>query len=264
MSTDRLFVIIRIPKSGSNTLRTIIGDALKDATTHSMPNPSKPDGGVSFLETLRVERGRIRRLWKRHNVLTEDQGWARIAQKARHGDIVRGHIGYGDPRIPGFEFDYITIIRDPVQRLMSEYYYSRRGFQKRSFLRKFYNRGRLRAAATYDFSDYIAYVHDRRDLYANRATRFITGSATCDDPGAFLVQNYFHFGTLEQIDSYVSSLSEKLGHPVGLVHYNKSHERKDIALSAADISRLEDLYSEDMKLHQAASALVAAGTTGRQ
>jgi len=263
MSTNRLFVIIRIPKSGSNTLRRIIGAALPEAAIHSMPNPSKPDGGVSFVEKLRVARGRIRRRWRNYNVLTNDQAWSRIAGTASNGDIVQGHIGYGDPQLPGFELDYITIVRDPVQRLMSEYFYSRRGFEKRGFIRKFYNRGRLRAAASLDFSDYVAFIHERQDLYANRATRFITGAHTCEDPAAFLMENYFHFGTLEQIDVYVSTLSEKLSSTVPMAHYNLSENREEIPLTAKDKSRLEDLYSEDMKLHRAATALVKSGKTGR-
>jgi hypothetical protein len=263
MSKKRLFVIIRIPKSGSNTLRRIIGAALPQAKIHSMPNPSKPDGGVSLVEKMRVARGRIRRRWRNYNVLTDDQAWTKIAGIAKDGDIVQGHIGYGDPQLPGFDLDYVTIVRDPVQRLMSEYFYSRRGFEKRSFIRKLYNHGRLRAAASLNFSDYIAFLHDRQDLYANRATRFITGTRTCDDPAAFLMENYFHFGTLEQIDVYVSTLSEKLSSAVPMAHFNRSENREEIPLSAKDKSRLEDLYSEDMKLHRAAMELVKAGHTGR-
>jgi hypothetical protein len=196
-------------------------------------------------------------------VLSNEQAWERIAQAAKDGDIVQGHIGYGDPQLPGFDLNYVTIIRDPVQRLISEYYYSRRGYQKRSMLRKLYNRGRLRAAGELNFSDYITYLHERKELYANRATRFITGERSCEHPGDFLAENYFHFGTLEHIDLYVSTLSEKLGSTVPMAHYNRSEDREEISLSALDESRLEELYSEDMKLHRAATALVEAGVTGR-
>lgn len=263
MNTDRLFVIVRIPKSGSNSLRGMVSAALPGTPVHSMPNPSKPDAGVSMLENLRVARGRIRRRWRNYRVLTNDQAWEKIARTAKSGDIVQGHIGFGDPQLPGFELDYITVIRDPVQRLMSEYFYSQRGFEKRSIFRKLYNYGRLRAASKLGFSDYIAYLHERRHLYANRATRFITGARACEDPGAFLMENYFHFGTLEHIDQYVSTLSEKLGSRVPPTHRNKSENRRDISLSRQDLSRLEDLYSEDMKLHQAATRLVESGLTGR-
>lgn len=263
MSDDRLFVIVRIPKSGSNSLRRMMKAAMPAATIHSMPNPSKPDAGVSWLENLRVTRGRIRRRWRNYRVMTNEKAWAKIAEEAKDGDIVQGHFSYGDPIVPGFELDYITIIRDPVQRLMSEYFYSKRGFEKRSIFRKLYNFGRLRAASELGFSDYIGYLHDRRDLYANRATRFITGAAACDDPSAFLIENYFHFGTLEQVEDYVRTLSEKLGGTVSMPHYNKSENRHEIALSAKDNSRLEDLYSEDIKLHQAATRLVDSGVTGR-
>ncbi len=236
---------------------------MPSATVHSMPNPSKPDAGVSWLENLRVSRGRIRRRWRNYRAVTNQKAWAKIAQAAKDGDIVQGHFGFGDPILPGFELEHITIIRDPVQRLMSEYFYSKRGFEKRSVLRKLYNYGRLRAASELNFSDYIAFLHDRRDLYANRATRFITGAAACDDPGAFLMDNYFHFGTLEQVDHFVRTLAEKLGGALSMPHRNKSENRHDISLTARDNSRLEDLYSEDMKLHQAATRLVESGFTGR-
>lgn len=260
---NRVYVVIRVPKSGSHSLSRMMRTALPNARFHSLPNPSKPDAGVSLIEKMRVVRARARRRWRNYGVLTDDKAWAEIAKDVRSGDVIVGHIGIADVHLSGFELDPITLIRDPVQRLFSEYFYSKRGYGKRSLFRKIYNRGRLRAAGTLDFSDYLMFLHERGDLYANRATRFITGSPTCADPGGYLMENYFHFGTLEHIDTFAETLSEKLRSPVPMQQLNRSENREEIVLSRQDKSRLDDLCGEDIRLHGAATALVEAGKSGR-
>lgn len=229
----------------------MVTSALPSAEIYYMPKLMRSDEGPSRLEKLREIRSRSRRFWRLFRTLSEQTAWRKLAGKARDGDIVSGHFPYGTPRLPGFAINYITLLRDPLDRLVSEYNYARVGFEKRRRIQHVYHRGRLAAAAFRSFSDYLSFLEDHRSLYENIATRYVTGGRACDDPVAFLDEHYFHYGALERLHPFADALAAKLGVPVQTMHERITSKRPDIAQTASTIAKFERLFGEDIHMHRA-------------
>jgi hypothetical protein len=260
MPRARIFALVRVPKSGSTTLVSMVRSALPGASIYYMPKLMRSDEGPSRLEKLREMRGRSRRFWKLFRVLSEDMAWRRLAVQARDGDIVSGHFSYGALALPGFRAEYITLLRDPFDRLLSEYNYARVGFQKRWRHQHLYHRGKLAAAARLSFGDYLIFLEDNRELFENIATRYVTGGRVCKDPVGFLDENYYHWGVLERLEQFAAGLSAKLGVEVRPHHERITPRQADIALTGEDRARFERLFSEDIRMYQRLQDRLDEGT----
>jgi len=252
-------VLVRVPKSGSTTLVSMVTAAFPDARIYRMPHLLRSDEGPSPLEKLRRARARMRRFWKLFGTVRENTAWRRLSARLRDGDIISGHFAYGTPALPGVNPNCVTLLRHPLDRLISEYNYARVGFEQRWRVQHLYHRGRLAAAARLTFADYLAFLEDNRPLFENIATRYVTGERACADPAGFLQANYFHFGTLERLDRFAEGLSAKLGVAVQPRHKRITSERADIAMTARDQARFERLYSEDLNMYHEALALIDRG-----
>ena len=68
---------------------------------------------------------------KAYGVWTEAGFWKGVNREAADGDIVAGHLCYGEPRLPDFDLRYVTLLRDPRERMLSSYNYDRVGFERR-------------------------------------------------------------------------------------------------------------------------------------
>jgi hypothetical protein len=187
----------------------------------------------------------------RYRALTLAQAWRYIDAHASDGDLISGHIRYGDPALPSFRLDYITLLRDPVAHALSTYNYSRLGYQKRNALRRAYVRGHLKAAGTYSFSGYLSYLNERTRGDANLMWTFAIGDRAISDPLAFLQANYFHFGVLEHFDLFTAVLGRKFGVQVLPRKLNATRWKEADSLAAADKPLFERLFSKDIALYQA-------------
>jgi hypothetical protein len=254
-----LYIVIRVPKSGSTSLANMLRAALPDARVFSMPTDPAAHAHMPALERLRLARNRARALWRNYRALSLDAAWRKIAAEARAGDIVTGHLRHGDARLPGHALRHITLVRDPLARLLSQYNYSREGFARRGALRRWYHQGQVQAAARHDFSGYLAWLEDHRDAYADQAARFVYGDATVNDPIAFLRAHYFHIGRVENLDAFRAGLAARLGTSVPARHDNTSARRDATALAAADRPRFERLCARDLALYEAVRALEREG-----
>jgi hypothetical protein len=253
----RVLVLVRVPKSGSTTLVHMVTAALPDARIYRLPHMLRSDEGPSRLEKLRRTRSRMRRFFKLFGTVREKTALQRLAAQLRDGDIVSGHFAYGTLDLPDFQTDCVTLLRHPLDRLISEYNYTRVGFEQRWRVQRLYHRGRL-AAARLSFADYLAFLEDNRTLFENLATRYVTGARTCADP-AFLQQNYFHFGALERLDRFAEGLSAKLGVEVQPRHERITSQRADIAMTARDQARFERLFAEDLNMYDQVLSLIDRG-----
>jgi hypothetical protein len=245
-----LYVLVRVPKSGTTSLVSMMGAALPAARFFYMPKLMRSDEGPSRIEKLRAMRSRGRRFWKLFRTLPEDTAWRRLAAEARDGDVVSGHFPYGAVRVPGAELRHITLLRDPLARLLSEYHYTRAGIERRGPLHRLTRRGSLAEAALGSFSDYLAFLDEHSALYANIATRYVTGSPGVDDPVAFLERSYFHFGALERLDLFTAALSAKLGSAVAAAHERPTSNKAPVELSSADRAIFERLFEQDIRMHR--------------
>jgi hypothetical protein len=236
----RVFVLVRVPKSGSTTLFWMMKSALPEASLYRMPKLMRSDEGPSRLEKWRESRGRVRRFWKLFRALSEEGAWRRLADRLNDGDIDTGHFAFGTPVLPGFRADYITLLRH-----------------------RLYHGGAVRAAGHLCFGDYLSFLEEHRELFENIATRYVTGARSCDDPIGFLDRHYHHWGAVERLEMFAEGLSAKLGVPVQPRHERVTSNKPEITLSQSDRSRFERLFGEDLRMYEMALHRIDSGA-GKQ
>ena len=255
MMDNFVYVVIRIPKSGSTSLANMVGETLSNATVYEMPLDPAAYLGRSLLERWRFTRSRLQNLHRRYGTFSMPTAWQRVAMRVRPGDVITGHIRFGDPILPSLTQRYITLLRDPVARTLSAYNYSRLNFQSRPAWRQYYRLGPDRAAGRYDFSGYLSYLDEHRALYGDLTWRFVCGDTVVDDPLTFVRDRYFHIGTIERLEPFLRGLGEKLGVPVAMRRDNVTAHREATALKAADRPVFERVFSRDIAIYDAVRAL---------
>jgi hypothetical protein len=254
LAKPAVYVLVRVPKAGSTSLLTMIRDGLPNAHQFGLPYLPGPADPLPLGERLRAARSRVRTLLRRYSALSMSQAWRYIDGHARDGDLVSGHIHYGDPVLPSLRLNYITLLREPLARALSEYNYIRSGYLKRNRLQRAYMHGRIRAAGTYSFPGYLAYLDEHTAGNANTMSAFALGPQPVSDPLAFLQTNYFHFGVLEHFDMFAAELSRKLGAAMQPRQANVTARREAHALSSADRPVFERIYGRDIALYDAVLA----------
>jgi len=251
MSMPAVYVLVRIPKTGSSSLTAVVRDCLPEARHFPMPYSPHPSDARPRGERLRATRSRVRTLIGGYGALTFAQAWRYIDIHAGDGDLISGHVRYGDPVLPRFRLNYITLLRNPLAHALSIYNYSRLGYQKRNALRRTYVGGHLKAAGTYSFSGYLSYLDERTHGGANPMWAFAIGDRAVSDPLAFLETNYFHFGVVEHFDLFTAELGRKLRKQVRPRKLNVTPHREADALTTADKPLFERLFGRDIALYQA-------------
>ena len=207
----------------------------------------------NFLESFRRLRSQFKgRL--AHGAFTEKGMWKNIAKKAKSGDIVSGHLAYGRADLPNWELRYVTLLRNPFDRAISEYFYTREGYLNRPPIRKAYLKGRPEIAAKGSLTDYLKYLCANQNRYANPATAYITGSRTHPAPFEFLKENYFHFGILEEISIFATQLAEKTNTKPCELWVNKTKTKSNPVISDEDRELLNILLQKDLNLYNQVKA----------
>lgn len=243
-----VYIIIRIPKSGSRSLENSTIDALAPANVFKVPGLSNWDAQTSFVEKLRATRKKYRRIWNSYHTLSTESMWGKINEKIADGDVVSGHVHYGTLNLIDSVPKYITIIRNPVDQFKSEYKWVNHGYNKRNVFQKIYHRGRLHAASR-SMDYYLDFLLDQETEYSNPATLFVSGSASHPDPFQHLINNYWLFGVLDRADIFANDFSLKTGKPYSLDHLNQSPSNLQIALSPSQNKKFERLYHSDIELY---------------
>ena len=256
---DFVYVVIRVPKSGSTSLANMMRDTLASAQVFDMPTDAAAHVAYPLVQRLRLARRRLRHLRRLFGTTSMDQAWRTVAARARPGDVVTGHIRFGDAVLPGFVERNISLVREPVARALSQYNYSREGFAKRGGLQRFLHRGPLQAASRYDFSGYLSYLDEHRAAYGDVAVRYVCGDTPMGDPLAFIRRHYFHIGTLENLDTCLGSLGRKLGVTVAARRDNVTTRQDATGLRATDRPVFERVFGGDIALYEAVRKLEAEG-----
>lgn len=251
-------VLVRIPKSGSTTLRRMMVAAYPQARLFTVPETGATAAGrVTPYEAFRNRRRRLKHFLG-YGAVSEAGMWRRIARDVGDGDIVTGHLRYGEPAIPDADLRYITLLRDPAARILSNYNYDRLGFQKRSPARQRYLTGQLQAAGR-SFLDYLHYMADAERRSVLPAVAYVTGDETPADPFDFLRERYFHWGVLERLDLFAAGLGEKTGREVAPEWGNRTPERERTELTTEERRLIERVFAQDIELYEKARDAVLAG-----
>ena len=246
----KLYTVIRIPKSGSRSLGIMVEKSLPSSNHFKIPQLTvdTPEH-LHPAEKFRARRRIIQGLLK-YRALNTEMLWRNISQKAHDGDILSGHMPYGIAQLPGWHLHYITLLRDPIDRVISEYYYSRKGYLSRPRWRRMYHKGSAEVTGTQSFSDYVRYLCDHRPRFSNPTLKYVTGGDTCEDPLSFLKEHFFHFGILERMDLFASQLAEKLDSPVCQVWENKSEVVDKYMPTEEDLELLHSLLDRDIDFYR--------------
>lgn len=257
MAEKCAYVLIRVPKSGSTSLQSIAASALPGARVFETPETARTiSKGVTLYEQMRSRRRRWRHFMKASGAWTEAGFWRGVHTAAADGDIVAGHLCYGEPQLPDFDLRYVTLLRDPRERMLSSYNYDRVGFERRPGWRRSVATGQLQASGR-SFEHYLNYLADPERRAIQPASLYVLGDENPVDDLAFLRDRYFHFGVLDKLDLFARGLGAKLGREAAAEWKNRTPKRKHAALSPAEAKLIEKVFARDVELYERARDYVS-------
>lgn len=249
MAESGLFLCVRVPKSGSQSLMQGLTAAFADNHIFYVPNTLDPDSQVSSLQRLRFFRARYQNLSRHYGTVSMRAVWVRIEREARAGDLLMG--GHVDFRTASANIRrplrIITLLREPIARARSEYDYMRRGYQRKAPLNRFDASVLHKRAGRLDFDSFLDFLFAHRAIYGDIASQFL-GWSGADNVSEFFARNVFHCGVLERGGDFARGLTEKLGRPFALPAENRTTGERP-AISARQRSLLEQIYARDIELY---------------
>ncbi len=248
---DCVCVCVRVPKSGSASLSEMLRAGFAGRRTFYMPNTLDPDATFSAFQRHRGARSRRRNLFKHYRSIGMEHVYRLIAREAKQGDLIDGgHIDFRtvSSRIP-LRLKMITLVREPVARVLSEYNYSRQGYFKKPWFNRFDAGVLHKAAARLSFAGYLDFLIEHRELWGDIASTYV-GWDGAEELSALFARNVFHAGVLEDSGRFAAGLSQKLGVPLALPHENRTGITATREVTAAERARIERLYARDFTLYQ--------------
>jgi len=249
-NSNALIVVIRTPKSASSSLAAIVGQAFPAARAFVLPNTLDIEGSISTLQQLRHIRHAARINYRWHRLLRLEQVFERINIQANPGDILTGgHIDFDTCRTKlARAARFITVVRNPVDRSLSEYAYARAGHRRKRGLAKWDASLVAKAAGRYSFEGYLDFLTDHRAAFADVACRYV-GLRAGQDIAAHFAAHAYHFGTVDNLPAFANGLAEKTGQKVEVRHLNSTEAPTPIKLTQAEHRKVERLYAGDFALY---------------
>lgn len=249
MPESGLFVCIRVPKSGSQSLVRGLTEAFAGRRIFYVPDTLDPDSRVARLQRLRFLRARFQNLSRHYGTASMRAAWARIDRDARPGDLLMG--GHVDFKTASANVHrplmIIALLREPVARAQSEYEYMRFGYGRKAWINRFDASVLHKRAGRLDFDSYVDFLFAHLGIYGNIASQYV-GWNGVDGLAEFFAQNVFHCGVLERSDDFAHTLSQKLGRPFALPIENRTTGERP-AITARQRSLIEQIYSCDTVLY---------------
>ena len=137
-----------------------------------------------------------------------------IISELRHGNIIAiaGHSYYGFHLNFGEAFNLVTVVRNPVERAVSEYFWTCR-------------------CSGNDISQEGFAVHLKQEQFRNACAKYVCGQNDFDDEGKILdrckqnLERYFAFCTTENLDRMASFILTRYGG--GSVVFNDLKKERD-------------------------------------
>jgi len=248
---DFICLCIRIPKSGSSSLNRALNAAFADRQTFFLPDTLNLDGRFSGFQDWRFQRARRRALVKHYSQPDLARVLETINAEARPGDLISGgHFDYRFARDAlAAPARIVTLLRNPVDRCVSEYNYARAGFLRRGVFQRIDSKAQPKIAARYSLVGYLDYLLERREAYGDLASQLL-GWDGAQPPGVWFAANVFHAGVLEESAIFAAGLAEKLDRPIDFPWANSTRARAAEGADAEARRRIEQLYAKDFELYE--------------
>tara|TARA_Y100000389_G_scaffold131367_1_gene128797 strand:- start:295 stop:1086 length:792 start_codon:yes stop_codon:yes gene_type:complete len=247
------YIVIRVPKCGSTSLARMITKSLPDSNVFYISSAgielaNEENENISPFEKFRIYKNSTRSIWKKHRCLSFDAVWEKTNRRIKDGDIIHGHLTVDAIKLEDFNKKLISVIRDPYDRMLSEYNYTRRAYNNKNFISKNY-KNKLYAAGNYSFEGYISYLKENQPLHARYMSRFLIGKKKHTNPIEFVKDNYFALGILERMDLFIEDFYKKSNIRLNQYKTNITKSKEHIDLSANERKAVKDFCDEDIDLY---------------
>ena len=249
MESNGLFLCLRIPKSGSQSLTRGLEAAFAGRHIFYVPNTLDPDSRVSLPQRIRFLRARWQNLFRHYRTVSMAAVWARIEREAAPGDLLMGgHVDFRTARTRlSWPLKIIALLREPIARARSEYDYMRGGFLRKSRFNRFDASVLHKRAGRLDFDSYLDFLSAHRAVYGDIACQYI-GWDRSEDLAQFFARNVSHCGVIERSEDFARRLSEKLSRPFALPVENRTAGER-LAITHRQRALLEHIYARDLALY---------------
>ena len=247
-----LYAIIRVPKSGSQSLRTWAVQAFPDAKQFRIPNTLHLDGAFGVLQRLRHTRHVLRHSISWYGSPKTLAGICEMIDRtAPPGSILTGghfdfptlHANFKQP------VKIVSLLRDPVRRALAEYNYLRDGYSRKFSLWQLSAGALASTAGRYSFAGFVDFLMENRKVYGNIACRYLG----VENPAAIrqhFADHVYHVGCVEDPQRFAAAFKKKTGRDVPLGHENRTKKITIDTVPQAERAKLEQLYEHDYSLYE--------------
>jgi len=255
-----LHVVIRIPKSGSSSLIHMVREAFPDARFYKLPHSDFGDWGVTALDKVRFVRQQKRTLLANFGTFSLEKALQSIDDSSRDGDVVGGgHFSLKTLRSMKSDLKFITLIRDPAKRLLSEYNYSRNQYKKRISMNRIDTSFSKKMASKHDINTYVSIMLEHKRNIGNIACQLLDVKSSEDIRNR--LSHLYHFGVLENMAGFIEGLREKSGRELTAIANNVTPNRAADSIDADTRRKIEELNDLDFELYEQARAMCSGTRT---
>ena len=247
---DAAILVVRVPKSGSTSLSLMAEQAFAGRRFHYVPDTLRREADFSWWQALRHRRSQTRNLLKRYKVTTLTAALAKVGKTIQPGDVLAG--GHSDfatiaAHLP-LPVRFLTILREPGARALSDYNYARRNYLRRRPWQRFDSHIVAKIAGRYDFEGFLSFQLEHAPHFRDIACAFI-GLAADADLETHLACSLWEWGVLDKGEILAERVSARVGRRVSLPRENVTAGTGEAAITAAQRRLIERLYARDLELY---------------